>query len=211
MRILCQGDEMSKANIKSGYLDIFCVFQLYENKNRKKDINKFIQIINKLLETNIIISSDNPNKEVYHTDHFFTELGNRKRTYRDCLKEGKAQPLYLSGDIRKVSEKPTAFVSQSASVIRVELESDIEDDLELSQIKHIHKLLAMYNLEEKHTGIPSKEYKNRFQLFPPRISYDGTNSFYPGIFLTLFKNGYAILHLSTELHDFDFEDINNSA
>lgn len=68
----------------------------------------------------------------------------------------------------------------------------------------------MYASEEQYTGLPAKDYKNRFALFPPLIFKDD-KYFHPSIFLTVFKNGYATLHYSMEIESLSFEEININA
>jgi hypothetical protein len=185
--------------IKKGYFNIFQVFQLFQHKNSKSDFSNYLNLIKSLINSGLIISADSPNKEVSFQGRFEEYLSQRNRDFREIGKN-------YNGDITKIAERPT--VKFSAGYDYMEVESDINDKLEESQNEYIGQLVALYQLEEIHTGIPTKDYKNRFLLFPSKITLEDGSTRYIGIYLTVFKHGYGIIHLCYDIDNQEFGDFN---
>jgi hypothetical protein len=187
------------AKIKKGYFNIFQVFQIFQHKNEKSNYSNYINFIESLVNSGLIISAESPDKEVYFPEKFNKYLSQRKNDFR---KHGGN----YRGDIKKIAENSTVRVSAN----HIEIEGDINDKLEESQTEYIEQLVALYQLEELHTGIPTKDYKNRFLLFPSRITLEDGSTQYIGIYLTIFKHGYSIIHLCYDIENQEFEDFNHS-
>jgi len=119
--------------------------------------------------------------------------------------------LYLSRGIQQLTDKPTVSLTPMEKGIEIGVEDNLEDSLELSQRNFLEKLVSMYQAEEKYTGLSTKDQKNRFLLFPPEIFINQDTSFFAGIYLTVFKHGYATLQLSFNIEKWNFSMINDSA
>lgn len=193
--------------IKNGFFNAFYAFKLFDSKGHL-DNKQYIKVLESLRDAGIMISADNPDNAIYFMSGFNDTLIERKKEYRKYKEEKKQPPIYLDKSITKISEKPKVYVAPTEKGIRIELEDDLVDDLHVSQDYYLHQLIDIYHDEEKYTGIPTKEYKNRFLLFPPLIKDKKQQYFHPGIYLTVFKHGYAILWISFELEDTEFDEIN---
>lgn len=201
---------MSKQNhkIKKGFLDIFYVFELYNSNGINVDNNKYKKILEKIYESGIVISAENQEKAVFFTDRFQNLINERKSEFRKNRSDKKKNPEYLNRSIKQLEDGPTVNLSATSGKIAISIYDEIEDELEYSQMRFMEKLINIYSSEEKYTGISTKEYKNRFLLFPPEISLIDDEYIFPGVYLTVFKNGYGIVQMSIDLTDFDFELIN---
>ncbi|MFJ7828409.1 hypothetical protein [Psychrobacillus sp. NPDC096623] len=192
--------------IKHGFFNAFYSFNLFDNNN-KLDKNRYIKVLEALKDSNLIISAEKANKEVFFMENFEDLIRERKREYRSFNMRGENPPPYLNQSITKIAEKPTIYFRATDRGVSLQLEDDLIDNLEDSQLYYLEQLVEVYSAEERYTGIPSKEYKNRFLLFPPLINDCHQNSYHPGIYLTIFKHGYAVLWISFELKDIEFDEI----
>ncbi|MDF9298577.1 hypothetical protein [Geobacillus stearothermophilus] len=190
---------MTEPKIKSGNLDVFYIFQMYKHKNVKKDLQKYLTTLEKLVDSKLLISRETITKEVSFSQSFSDELAKRKREFRELDYNNSRLSTYPPEDFKKIADHPAVYISPVEKGIEIQFEDNIKDELEISQIKALEKLISMYNLEEIHTGIPSKEYKNRFILFPSKVTINDKTQ-YTNVFFTIFKHGYTILHLSLDSH-----------
>lgn len=200
---------MSEPKIKHGFYNNFYVFKLVDTEG-VIPTNQYIKILETLRDSGLIISAENQEKAVYHMDWFRNHLNERKKEYRTLKSEGKNVPAYLARSIIKVRESPRFTIYPTEKGIGVELEDNLIDDLDYSQTNNLHQLVDIYHDEEKYTGLATKNDKNRFLIFPPQLSIKEDEYFHPGLYLTLFKHGYAILFTTMEIEDFSFDEINMS-
>jgi hypothetical protein len=189
--------KVTNPKIKNGYINIFQAFQLFHHKNPKKDINNYIKSIERLVKSNIIISVENAKKEVDFSKKFNDYLSERKRNFRE-------KNMNYNNDLKKLKENPTVTFAPEY----IEIEDNLDDELENSQIQYIEQLVAIYQAEEDYTGAHTKDDKNRFLLFPSKITLKNNVDIYMGVYLTIYKNGYAILHSTIEINDLEFEYFN---
>lgn len=193
--------------IKDGNLDIFYGFEAFEFSKSKRNSKKYLDFMRRLFDTGIIVSAEKPDGEVSFTESFETDLFNRKLMYRENEEKKSGIPIYLRADINKKMDEPSVETDNEQR--KMHLYRDLEDRLEIAQEKYLQKMVSIYNAEEKHTGIPSKDLKNRFLLATPLIKVGGAEQ-YCGIYLTVFKQGYVIIHLSMVLNEVDFDKVNSS-
>jgi hypothetical protein len=197
------------SKIKNGFYNTFYSFKLFEINDLNKKYS-YVNILEKIIDSGILITDENENKEIYFRNKFINILKERKNSYRTSLKDGSVLPFPLSKGIKKVREKTTIDLSASDSGISITVDDDLVDNLEESQVFFLNQLVSVLSDEEQYTGIPSKEYKNRFLLFPPMVTNTQDLTFHPGINLTIFKHGYAVLWISMELENVNFELINSN-
>jgi len=193
--------------IKHGFYNAFYAFKLFDNKG-SIDNKEYVKVLGSLRDTGLFISAERPDKEVFFMDSFTELLQKRKEKHRQNKENGETVPSYLQQSIQKVGDNPKIYFGATESGFRIEIEDDLVDDLDVSQDYYINQLVDIYRDEERYTGIASKEHKNRFLLFPPFIRDTQQRSYHPGIYLTIYKHGYAILWLSFELEDIEFNEIN---
>ena len=200
---------MSTSKINYGFYNIFYNFKLYDpTSNPEKNFNKYINVLKSLSSSGLLITGEDSSKAVYFNEDFNQLLSDRKTEYRSLKSDGQQIPFYLNKAIKKVGDKPNVQVNTTPTSINVGVEDTLEDDLQTSQIDYLNQLVSMYQSEEQYTGLHSKDYKNRFLLHPPQLSGDGNEFFHPGIYLTVYKHGYACLLLTVDLEDLDFDAIN---
>lgn len=198
---------MSNTNVKNGFMDYFLLFEVYNHLNEKKRRDKYKKNLDRLIESKLLISADTPEKEVKLNNNFNNEIDRRKETYKSCIEKEVNIPSYLASDIKKIAEKPSIYFHQTKEYFGIELKDNIEDLLYVSQLNAIQQLIAMYELEEKHTGIPTKEFKNKFLLWPVKVILNGTN-LYINVYLTTFKNGCTMLQFSLEVNEQNLDELN---
>ncbi|MCA0174565.1 hypothetical protein [Bacillus sp. RAR_GA_16] len=197
---------MSKQVIEDGFYNVFYMFELFEHKNTRRDMRSYIELLKNLADTNLVISSETQEKEVDFMPFFYQELKNRKETYRNKKIKKEAAPAYIARDIKQVAEKPSVTIHPNM----IEIEDDLDDELEVSQVLYLNQLVVTYQLEETHTGLATKNYKNRFLLFPAKVVLQDNTSMYLGVYLTIFKHGFAMLQITTQLNNIDIDGINST-
>lgn len=194
---------MTKEKIRHGYYNAFYAFKLFESDN---SIEQYTSILKLLKESGISISAETLEGEVSFMSSFEDFVQERKRNYRKLKEKESSLPEYLLKSIEEVDEKPTVAIGHNLEISFID---NLIDELEESQHYSLQQLVLMYQAEEQYTGLATKNYKNKFVLFPPFLS-DSQKSFHPSIFLTVFKHGYAIIHLTMEIEDMTYEELNMS-
>jgi len=197
---------MSDPKIKHGYFNAFYAFKLFESD---ESITQYKSVLKKLQESGILISSETINREVSFMNTFSELLKERKKEYRKFRNENKPLPQYLSSSITKTHDKPIVTITPTNTHIEYNIQDDLSDELDVSQQDSLSQLVAMYSAEEQYTGLSTKNFKNKFVLFPPRLTINSKN-IHPSIFLTVFKHGYAIIHFAMEIESMTYNEINNT-
>ncbi|PWN11866.1 hypothetical protein CU072_30520 [Bacillus thuringiensis] len=200
---------MSKAIIKKGYWDHFVMFETIKHNNPRKALNQYEDLINKLIQSGLIISAETPDKKVTFNKKFEDELAKRRALYLQAIKNNKIVPAHLRGDLKKLAETPTVFVELGDQSYKMDVEDNIIDELSISQSDALNQLIALYNLEHQQTGFLHTSFKNRFLLMPVKVVID-EKTFFINVILTLFKHGYCMLHFSINVADVDIDVLNTS-
>ncbi|MCU5172550.1 hypothetical protein [Bacillus paranthracis] len=201
---------MSKAKIKKGYWDHFVMFEAFKHNNPEKTIYKYKKIINKLIQSGLIISGETPDKKVSLNKKFEDEIEKRREIYLQAVENNKIVPAHIRGDIKKVAEASKVFIGlEDDQFITVDFEDNIVDELKVSQLIALQQLISLYNLEHKHTGFLHTSFKNRFLLMPVKATIN-EKTFFINIILTVFKHGYCMLHFSINAADIDIDFLNTS-
>lgn len=200
---------MSKAKIKKGYWDHFVMFEAFKHNNPEKTIYKYKKIINKLIQSGLIISEETPDKKVSLNKKFEGEIEKRRDIYLQAIDNNKIVPAHIQGDIKKVAEAPKIFIGSDKQFITVDAEDNIVDELRVSQLIALQQLISLYNLEHKHTGFLHTSFKNRFLLMPVKATIN-EKTFFLNVILTIFKHGYCMLHFSINAADIDIDLLNTS-
>lgn len=194
---------VSQEKIKHGYYNAFYALKLFEPNNNAE---QYLSILTILKESGILVSAEAPNGEVSFMTSFENLIKERKRNYRGYKEKKSSIPEYLSKSIEEIDEKPVVIIKDNLDLL---FSDNLIDELEESQEYSLQQLVLMYQAEEQFTGLATKNYKNKFVLFPPFLSNTKKN-FHPSIFLTVFKHGYAIIHLTMEIENMTFEEMNMS-
>ncbi|WP_242260350.1 MULTISPECIES: hypothetical protein [unclassified Bacillus cereus group] len=200
---------MSKAIIKKGYWDHFVMFEAFKHNDSRKALNKYEDLINKLIESGLIISAETPDKKVSFNKKFKDELAKRRDLYLQAIGNNKIVPAHLRGDLKKVAEKSTVFVGSGDQSFTIDVEDNIVDELSVSQSNALYQLTGLYNLEHQQTGFLHTSFKNRFLLMPVKVVID-EKTFFINVILTLFKHGYCMLHFSINVANVDIDVLNTS-
>ncbi|MED1637884.1 hypothetical protein P4V01_13160 [Bacillus thuringiensis] len=200
---------MSKAKIKKGYWDHFVMFEAFKHNNPEKQTYKYKKMINKLIQSGLIISEETPDKKVSLNKMFEDEIKTRRDIYIQAIQNNKIVPAHIRGDIKKVAEASKIFIGSEDEYITVDAEENIVDELRISQLIALQQLVSLYNLEHKHTGFLHTSFKNRFILMPVKATIND-NTFFINVILTIFKHGYCMLHFSINVADIDIDLLNTS-
>lgn len=200
---------MSKAKIKKGYWDHFVMFEAFKHNNPEKKTYKYKKMINKLIQSGLIISEETPDKKVSLNKMFEDEIKTRRDIYIQAIQNNKIVPAHIRGDIKKVAESSKIFIGSEDEYITVDAEENIVDELRISQLIALQQLVSLYNLEHKHTGFLHTSFKNRFILMPVKATIN-KNTFFINVILTIFKHGYCMLHFSINVADIDIDLLNTS-
>ncbi|WP_448163400.1 hypothetical protein [Bacillus mobilis] len=200
---------MSKAVIKKGYWDHFVMFEAFKHNDSKKALCKYEKIIDKLIQSGLIISAETLDKKVSFNKKFEDELANRRKAYLQAIQNNKIVPAHIRGDVKKVAETSKVFIQSDDKSITVDVEENIEDKLRISQSNALQQLISLYNLEQKHTGFFHTSFKNRFLIMPVKIEISEA-TFYINVIVTIFKHGYCMIHFSINVANIDINILNLS-
>ncbi|RBP20663.1 MULTISPECIES: hypothetical protein [Bacillus] len=200
---------MSKAVIKKGYWDHFVMFEAFKHNDSKKALCKYEKIIDKLIQSELIISAETQDKKVSFNKKFEDELANRRKAYLQAIQNNKIVPAHIRGDVKKVAETSKVFIQSDDKSITVDVEENIEDELRISQSNALQQLISLYNLEQKHTGFFHTSFKNRFLIMPVKVEISEA-TFYINVIVTIFKHGYCMIHFSINVANIDINILNLS-
>ncbi|EJR71858.1 hypothetical protein IK7_06182 [Bacillus cereus VD156] len=185
------------------------MFEAFKHNNPEKQTYKYKKMINKLIQSGLIISEETPDKKVSLNKMFEDEIKTRRDIYIQAIQNNKIVPAHIRGDIKKVAEASKIFIGSEDEYITVDAEENIVDELRISQLIALQQLVSLYNLEHKHTGFLHTSFKNRFILMPVKATIN-ENTFFINVILTIFKHGYCMLHFSINVADIDIDLLNTS-
>ncbi|GEL07086.1 hypothetical protein [Salisediminibacterium halotolerans] len=199
---------MTNIVLHDGYMDVFLAFEVFQKKSDVKDHKNYEKLLRRLVDSNLIISAETGDKEILFNNSFEEYLSQREKNFNN-IGNGNIPPIDIRGDFESQNlDSGYYHVDIDLYSSSIKYNKELTDEMKVSQTKYLEKLIAINSLDEEHAGIDVRDTKNRFLLIPPKVSFDGENYMFPGVFLTVFKHGYAILHMSIDLEKYDLNKIN---
>lgn len=190
-------------DIQEAVIDNFFTFDLFDNT--KGNISKeYFKILKKLVDSQLLITSFDENKEVVFQNHFSNELDRRRKLYneKNLINVMKKDFVSVKGDTFVFDGfKAPPFITENDKII---------DLLAYSQLRAMFHYAEALGNEEYYTGVNTLNTKECFLLFPIRIEKNSDEIFYIDIYFTFFQHGYGILNASTRIKDEGVDQLSSS-
>jgi hypothetical protein len=183
----------NEPKIKKGYLDKFYMFRIFEELNEN-----FIAFLSDFARSRVLISGEDTGGKVSFNKKFDEFLDERIHEFRKQKNDGEISN-FLKEDIVRVDIDNSQI---PGNLLKLQ---ELKDNLVVSQEYYLNLMVRLLNTEKQYTGISPANFKSRFLLMPFKFQYNNVVD-YAGVYLTIFQNGLATLHISLPIYEYRFDD-----